>query len=250
MVDQQTGSGFKNKEVVNLMSDMGGDGSGEIMTDQESSNGPKNEEVVDLTGNMGDDVSRDRPQDTGGTDTGIDLNAIRLSQDFAGQLGVRKVRTTVPVRKPNRQSFVRTHPDDNYRIQTAVLELKELRETYLVGPDVRDELASEIVPKMLITTIDRQRVVFLWPIALPDASGRHNPWHQSALDAADRAERAWVRVAANMQLGAYEVFEATADLGEPEWPEEPFERLIELAFRDRFIQSMDHPAVRQLRGQV
>ena len=220
------------------------------MSDHHDSGEVKNKKVVDLATDVGGRTDQEQPQHAAETNTGIDLNAIRLSQDFAEQLGVRKVRTTVPVRKPNRQSFVRTHPDPNYRIQTAVLELKEVRETYLIGPDVRDELAPEIVPKMLITTIDRQGVIFLWPIALPDASGRHNPWHQSALAAADRAERAWVRVAANMHLGAYEVFEASADLGEPEWPEEPFEALIELAFRDHFIQSMDHPAVRQLRGQV
>jgi hypothetical protein len=181
---------------------------------------------------------------------GIDLESIRLSQDFAENLGVKKVLATVPVRKPERHWFVRTHPDPAYQIETAVLEFKDQRETFLVGPSVRDVLAAEVVPKLLITTINRQGNVFLWSIGLPNASGRLNPWHESALEAAKRAETRWVRVAANMSLGAYDIAEAEGDLGEPEWPAEPFERLIELAFRDRFIRSLDHPAVRQLKGLV
>jgi hypothetical protein len=60
----------------------------------------------------------------------------------------------------------------------------------------------------------------------------------------------WVRVAANMHLGAYEVFEATANLPGPEWPELSFQHLLRVAFKDRFIQEMDHPVLRKLRGEA
>ena len=38
---------------------------------------------------------------------------LRLSQSFAETVGVKKLLTTVPVRKPSPQDFVRVHPDPN-----------------------------------------------------------------------------------------------------------------------------------------
>lgn len=180
----------------------------------------------------------------------FDPAKLALPQDFAASVGVRKVLTTVPVRKPNRQEFVRVHPDESYRLSTAVIELKDERETYLVAPDLFPELPQEIVPKLLATAITRQGVLFLWPARLPNADGRPDPWNTSAIAAMDHAIKRWVRVTANMSLGAYELAEATAKLPEPEWPDEPFAKLLEIAFRDRVIESLDHPVLQRLRGEI
>ena len=67
---------------------------------------------------------------------------------------------------------------------------------------------------------------------------------------AQEAMTEWVRVGANMSLGAYEVFIATGKLPEPEWPNLSFEELLGIAFRERFIRSLDHPALRCLRGEI
>jgi hypothetical protein len=45
----------------------------------------------------------------------FDLSNLRLNQDFVETAGVKRLLTTVPVRKPNPQDFVRVHPDPNYR---------------------------------------------------------------------------------------------------------------------------------------
>jgi hypothetical protein len=58
----------------------------------------------------------------------------------------------------------------------------------------------------------------------------------------------WVRVKANTNLGAYEIFKAQAEFGEPEWPDLSFWELIKIAFRDHLIDSLDHPVVKRLRG--
>ena len=129
-----------------------------------------------------------------------------------------------------------------------MLELKEERETYLVDPALWGELAAEIVPKVVFTSINRQGVVSLWPIRLPDTNGRLDDWNQSALDAATLAMNEWVRITANMSLGAYEVFTAPPGIPEPTWPEYSFTQLLNIAFRGRFIQDLDHPVLRRLRG--
>ena len=51
----------------------------------------------------------------------FDPDRLRLSQDFGANLGVRKVLLTVPVRKPSRECWVRTHPDERYRLNTLLL---------------------------------------------------------------------------------------------------------------------------------
>ena len=178
----------------------------------------------------------------------FDISRLRLTQDFGSSIGVKKLLTTVPVRKPGKQDFVRVHPDEGWRLQTAVLELKEEREIYLVDPSLWDELVGEINPRILFTAVSRQGVLFLWPVRLPGEDGRIDNWSRSALDAAKKAMDRWVRVTANMSLGAYEIFEAAADIPEPEWPEETFQEVLKIAFRDRFITNFDHPVLRRLRG--
>jgi hypothetical protein len=175
---------------------------------------------------------------------------LRLSQDFAAELGVKKILLTVPAKKPDKQTFFRIHPDPAYCLQTAVLELKEDRENYLVDPGLRVDLSAEIVPKVLFTAITKQGVLFLLPLRLPGIDGRLDEWNRSLMEAIERAKRQWIRISANMHLGAYEVFEATANLPDPEWPQINFKEILRLAFKDRFINTPDHPVIRKLRGEV
>lgn len=181
----------------------------------------------------------------------FDPEALRLSQDFSSSLGVKKALLSVPVRRPSREWFVRVHPDEAYRLQTAVVELKETREVYLVSPALWSGLAGESTfsPRALYTAVNRQGVVFLWPIRLPGPDGRVDEWSRTALEAADLATRTWVRLQANMSLAAYDVTYAER-LPDPEWPDLPFRELLRIAFKDRFIPSIDHPVLRQLRGEV
>lgn len=183
-------------------------------------------------------------------DSPFDPSKLRLSQNFVETVGVKKALLTVPVRKPGRQDFIRVHPDRAFRLETAVLELKEERETYLVDRAIWCELSGEIVPKVLFTTINRQGVLILWPIRLPGEDGRHDEWNRSAMDAAHRAQQRWIRVAANMSLGANEAYDAVSSLPEPEWPDLDFQEILRLAFKDHFITSLDHPVILRLRGEM
>lgn len=142
------------------------------------------------------------------------------------------------------------HPDPAFREAFAVIELKEDREHYLVMPDIAAAFPTEIVTEMLYTAINRQRVVSLWPVRLPASDGRVNEWHRSLQEAAERAMERWIRVTANMNLGAYEITEATAKMPDPEWPAEyTFHDMLRIGFRDRIINSLDHPVLKRLRGE-
>lgn len=181
---------------------------------------------------------------------GLDFERLRLSQDFAASIGVKREVLTVAVRKPDRLWWIQTHPDEERRFTTAVLNLKEDREMYLVDRELWGDLAGEIMPVVLILTVNRQGVVFFWPIRMPGEDGRLDQWNRSALAAADLAKTKWVRVASNLGLGAYDVFSATNELPPPVWPEMTLDALLRVAFRDRFVDRRDHPVLRKLRGEI
>jgi hypothetical protein len=178
------------------------------------------------------------------------LSSLRLDQSYA-DTGVKKLLTTVPVRKPNRQDFVRVHPNPAYRLSPAgIIEIKEDREVYLVTPEMAQELVGEFAVATLFTAINRQGVLHLWPVKLPGHNGKHNAWHRSAAQAAEHAMNRWIRVTANSPLGAYEIFEAKGDLPQPEWPDVSFQDILKIAFHDRIVDRFDHPLVMRLRGAV
>ena len=156
--------------------------------------------------------------------------------------------TTVPVRKPGAQDFVRTHPDPGFRGNFALIELRDEREVYLLRPEIARELPGEFVMATLFSTINRQGVVSLWPVKLPGPDGRQHEWHRSAAEAAELAMKRWIRVKANMSLGAYEITEAVSVMADPDWPDVPFQELLRIAFRDRLVDRLGHPVIKRLRG--
>jgi len=178
----------------------------------------------------------------------FDLANLRLKQNFAETVGVKKLTTTVPVRKPSQQDWVRVHPDPKMRDNFPLIELKDEREEYVLVGSLVGELVGEFVSKTLYVCINRQGVLSLWPVRLPDPDGREMDWHRSARDAAEMAMTEWVRVKSNKSLGAYEVFKSQGTLSEPVWPDLDFQQIIRIAFRDRLITTLDHPVIKHLRG--
>jgi hypothetical protein len=184
----------------------------------------------------------------------FDPAALRLSGPTMSGVGVTRALLTLPVRKPYKSWFVHTHPDQDYWLDTAVIELEGERgkEMYLVAPHLWPALAGESTfsPRALVTAVNRQGTAFLWPVRLPGPDGREDEWSRTAFEAATRARDGWVRVVPNWALGAYEVFQATGSLPQPVWPDRPFRDLLHTAFRGRMIDSEGHPILLALRGEA
>ena len=219
------------------------------MIQDQSSKQPNHENAPDpVSGGAGSTPLKSQGKPSSALTTHLNLEEIRLSQDYATTVGVKKELTSVPIRKPNKQIFFRVHPDPDYQLDTMVLELKEERETYLVMPNLHGELGVEITPKRLFTCVTRQGDCFIWPIKLPGTDGRLDQWNQSAVDAAEKGTHTWIRLVPNLHLGAYEVCQAIDNLPDPTWPDASFQELINLAFKGKVIQDLEHPILRQLRG--
>jgi hypothetical protein len=180
----------------------------------------------------------------------FDLASLRLNPSFLETAGVKKLLTTVPARRPGAQDFVRVHPSPEYRENFAMIDLKDDREDFLVRPELLPELAGEVVYKTIFTAINRQGVPFLWPIRLPAPDERKSDWSRSAREAAEMAMGQWIRLKANMSLGAYEITVAESVMTEPVWPELSLQGLVRIAYRDRMVTALDHAVVKRLRGQT
>ena len=156
----------------------------------------------------------------------FDLGSLRLNASFIETAGVKKLLTTVPARRPSPQ-----------RENFAMIDLKDDREDYLVRPELLPDLAGEVVYKTIFTAINRQGVVFLWPIRLPAPDDRKSDWLRSAREAAEMAMGQWIRLKANISLGAYEITVAESVVAEPMWPELSYNELLRIAYRDRMIDT-------------
>ena len=190
----------------------------------------------------------DQPLPTPGSPAPFNIEELRLSQDFHAEVDTRKILTVVPVGKPNPQAFFQTHPDETFRMATAVVELKEEREIYLIDRGLWTELPEEIVFKTIFTGITKQGDLFLWPIRLPNQGGHLDGWSKSAMSAAEIGMTQWIRLKSNQALGAYDVIAASAEFPNPVWPDITFTQIMEIAFKDRFIRDYDHPVLKNLRG--
>jgi hypothetical protein len=179
----------------------------------------------------------------------FDPAALRINPNTAaGAIGVKRKLVTLKVGKPDKMEFCRVHPDESYRIDTAIVEDKINRESYLVTPALWPELPDFIQLVRLCVAVNRHGTTFLWPAKLPDPNGRPMDWHTSMLEAQELAINSWVRVQADMAAGSYAVFEATGNLPDPEWSDLTMAEMLKLAFKTRFIDSMNHPFLQELFG--
>jgi hypothetical protein len=180
----------------------------------------------------------------------LNLDSLRLSQNFDALTGVKKALLTVPLRKPHKYEWFRTQPE--WQFDAPVLKMRGDRkdDIFVVAEHIVPLLPDEVTPTRFTGTVTRQDVFMLWPVRLPGRDGRHDEWSRTAIDAAQMARTSWIRMTANLHLGAYDVFQPVAEFPDPVWPDMDWNAILKLAFKNHVIDAGDHPAIRQLRGEV
>jgi len=66
------------------------------------------------------------------SDDPYDLGRLRIDPEKLETASTKRLLTTVPVKKPNAQDFIRVRPELDYRETLALVELQDDRETYIV----------------------------------------------------------------------------------------------------------------------
>ncbi len=133
------------------------------------------------------------------------------------------------------------------------------RNDYLIDPRepavlriCQNEADALLRAVRIFVAINKSSTLFLWPARLPTGESRQGEtWYTSALQCADMAKDHWVRIESHRPSSAYRPKKATADWPAPEWGDIDFETLLLTAFSPPFlIDSVDHPVLRKLRGEI
>src|SRR5262249_13652972 len=95
----------------------------------------------------------------------LDLEQLRLSQNYTELIATQKTLLAGTIRKPGKYDCVRTHPE--WTFAAPVLKMpgeKQRDELFIVTASLVRELVGEIVPMTLFATITRQDAFTLWPV--------------------------------------------------------------------------------------
>jgi len=158
----------------------------------------------------------------------------------------RKQQTVIPVRKPSKKQFVHAHPSPDYRADGMPTILDETTgEIYLLaaGLDLPVDIENKVDMLNLAAAITADGSMFVWFF-----KNSTNSWSDSARIAIREASRRWVRVIPDKSSNGYLLESPLVDPPEPVWPPMTFTEILETAFGSRFIDSLQHPQIKKLRG--
>ena len=183
----------------------------------------------------------------------FDPARLRVRCDGGALGGYQKLPTSIQARKPSREWFIRTSPDPDQWIvvKTLLLKHSENSDLYLVDPEIAPYLEEEPTfgKHQLALSMNRAGVLFFWYFGAPDDNGDLDRWNRSAAEAADYAREHWIRFAWNKKLNAHETITSRFQ-EEPQWTKVPMSKLLKLAFTGKYIDSLNHPVLRQLEIEV
>ena len=177
---------------------------------------------------------------------GYDWSSLLLPDDAEGDLRTEEVLGVPRVKRPPNTHFFRCRKDLAGNMNVLDMDTDGERITYLVAPTVAKQLADEtaIKAKHGRVCLTREGGLYLWLRSL----GGSDTWSQSAARVTDRAENEWARATSSRSLSEYKCKVATGIDDEPNWPKESFIEILQAAFEGKVIDSLDHPAVKQLQG--
>jgi hypothetical protein len=179
---------------------------------------------------------------------GFDLQTIRLKQNYGENFATQKRVMRVPVTKPKKGNFFMVRTGDEWQIPVTIIEGDDNNESHLVLDHVAAEVPEFCRQVTLFTAIDRRNNIFLIPIPHPGPDGQRNSWHESLLRCLVEAQTRWVRVSSNREINAYDLHSAKGDLNAPEWPVMSFSAILNTAFQNKLIDSVEHPLIQKLWG--
>jgi hypothetical protein len=153
---------------------------------------------------------------------------------------------TVDVRRPRKSEWFRAHPE----MLTEVLLIQRDDVYYAVHPDIAGELGDEVRPAFIVGAINDDNALFLWPILKPKADGNGGQLFDQALEDLALSRASWVRRQWDRGAKTYRIAQAKTDK-EPEWPPNcDIIAWVEKGFKNSFIDDLEHPVVRRLRGEL
>jgi hypothetical protein len=173
-----------------------------------------------------------------------------LKQSTEELVNITPVRRlgSIEVRKPKKQEWFRSHPKMLGEI--SVIRRESTGDFYAVDPALVRELGEETREAFIVAAVSYEGALFLWPIIKPKADGSGIQLYENDLADLALSRQCWIRRQWSFGSKSYRVEQANTDRS-PEWPENTnVSAWVTKGFRGRFIDSLDHQLVRQLRGDL
>lgn len=172
--------------------------------------------------------------------------AAAQSADGAAAGGGRKGnQTSIPVRTPDRQWWVRTHRDPSMSVPVDILIVNggENEGTWYLDPETEfpDELDQYIRPAKLVRSITHDGTEFFYLVKESAKCPK-----ESVRRCIAAAWESWIQVRWNPTAKGYDYVRARKLRREPAWSSDTMDELLDKAFGDRYIDRADHTVVNAL----
>jgi hypothetical protein len=182
---------------------------------------------------------------------GIFSNLTALEVTPAEVIAAKEILTTMPVRKPKKNEFVRVAPETP-PFTTYLYQDDEEGTYYFIEPEMRPHFIAGTVVKVLVPAVNQLGAAFIWPVPVEDGQGsRNNSWNESHRAAYQMAKTKWTKMVSDRASRVYRVYEASGNLADPQFCPQPFNQQLALAFRGiSTISDREHPVLRAMRGDI
>jgi hypothetical protein len=180
---------------------------------------------------------------------GNPLNAASLAidqshmEDFAN---AEEKCSVIECRRPPKGVFFTVRPETAMPYQDRAfyfLLQMEGRDPYIVAPDIAKQKQDEdtIRPVLLVRYVTMAGEEGLWPLKLDPPDGKSNRWNASALNILEiAASGKWVRIVSMKKEYRYQVSKRTFEETPPRFSDRPFQDLVDDAFKERIVISLNH----------
>lgn len=173
------------------------------------------------------------------------LDAFGVQNDYAiGELP--EDVSACDIRKAMNKDIFTAHPDPEYQF-AAYIVYDAGNQPYLVTKTIAVELGSDAKKVVLILCQSSKGDNFIFPLTAITPQNAKNGWVRSMHKGMSEAqEGSFIRISADQNRECYRIHKIARELPVPQWPGKPFAELLQEAFGDRIIKSMDHPVIQEV----
>jgi hypothetical protein len=163
-------------------------------------------------------------------------------EEFA-ELGSKS--SVVECRKPPKGHFftVRKEQDKSSWKDRAYFFLLEMegRDPYIVAPAIAKQKEEDTIrPVLIVRYVTMAGDEGLWALKLDRQDQKSSPWNTSAMHILEFAESSWVRMMNAKKHYRHQKSHKTFEEVPPQFTNRSFNELINIAFKDRVVTSLDH----------
>jgi hypothetical protein len=159
---------------------------------------------------------------------------------------VEEKSPTVESRRPPKGIYftVRAETTEQWQDRKFYFMLEiEGRDSYLVAPHIAKQKKDEDVirPVLIVRYVTMAGEEGLWPLKLDPPDSKPNRWNKSALDIMNLAASGkWLRIKKGKSEWLYVPSPVTLKKTPPRFSDRSFDDLINIAYKDRIILTLDH----------